>query len=135
MFHQRSSRTRRLLVIGALHFFLNQILVIAAVATIGCFFYQGNLEGIYLGLGIAGLWLLSQAIFILRSPKLACSLCMSPIWGGTKSQKHKKVRPALGISYRLGVASAVLFRGWYRCPYCGESFSVWKTRERPGSGR
>ncbi len=133
--HQRSSHTLRLLWVGALHFFINLLLAIAALCTIAYFFYTSNLVGVYVGVGLIGVWIISAFIFMARGSKIRCSLCMNPVLGGSKCQKHKNVKPSLGVSYRLGVASGVVFRGRYRCPYCGEPFSARKARGRGRSAR
>lgn len=135
MHHQRSSYALKLLKMGAVHFMLNLLLGCAALSTIGYYFYQNDQTGVYMGLGMIVVWLLSMLAFAIRGAALKCSLCMSPIWSGRKCQKHSKVKPALGVSYRLGVAMGVLFKGSYRCPYCGEPFSARKARGRERRAR
>lgn len=84
---------------------------------------------VYFGVAGAVVWSLSTLVFFVRFSSLKCSLCMNPVWAGRKCQKHSKAKPALGLSYRLGVALSVIFKGYYRCPYCGEPFSARKTHE------
>ena len=36
---------------------------------------------------------------------------------------HRNTRRLFG-SYRLRVAMAVVFLGWFRCPYCGEPTAI-----------
>lgn len=67
-------------------------------------------------------------IFMIISFSWKCPLCVGAVWKMTPYHKNKNAKKALGISYRLGVAFAVIFRRPYRCPYCGEKFSSSKTR-------
>ena len=135
MHKQRSLKALRALNIGAYHFVFN---ILLAIGAIGYFLYSAVLydeRGIMIGGGLAVLWLLSALIFFLKGASLRCSLCMNPVWAGRKCQKHSKAKPALGVSYRLGIALSVIFKGCYRCPYCGESFSARKSRKPGESSR
>ncbi len=121
---QRSKRSLRLLRRGAYHFLFNTVLGFAAVGAVAWSAYHYDLKLLYGSLGLVGLWLVSAVVFMVRGSRLRCSMCVMPLWSGSKCQKHKTVKPALGVSYRLGVALAVIFTGKYRCPYCGEIFSA-----------
>ena len=48
-----------------------------------------------------------------------CPLCMMPPLQKRGCAKHRTARTLLG-SHRLQVALSVIFRGYFRCPYCGE---------------
>jgi len=81
--------------------------------------------------GVAGVvaWVISVSAFFFRGSSLKCPLCMSPVWGKRMCQKHSKAKRALGVSYRLGIATSVIFKNRYRCPYCGEPFRAQKTKK------
>lgn len=128
MHHQRSSHSLRLLRRGAYHFLFNVVLGISAVCAIGYSVYHNNEIWLYMSLGLLAFWLISLFTFFIKASNLRCSLCMSPLWLSRKCQRPKNVKPALGISYRLGLALAVVFKGNYSCHYCGESFSAKKAR-------
>lgn len=124
MHHQRSLKAQRSLKFGACHLLFNILLAAGAVGVLAYGVYRYEQEWVYAGVGLVLLWVVSTVFFFLRGAFLKCPLCMNPVWGSRKCQKHPKVKPALGVSYRLGIACSVAFKGRYRCPYCGEPFSA-----------
>ncbi|MEO5716766.1 MAG: hypothetical protein ABIT37_25025 [Luteolibacter sp.] len=52
-----------------------------------------------------------------------CPLCHAKSISHDGCSKHRNARPLFG-SYRLRVACTVIFREYFRCPYCGESTAV-----------
>ena len=52
-----------------------------------------------------------------------CPLCLIPPLHQKKCQKDRRVK-RLFSSYRLKVATDVLFKDYFRCPYCGEATKV-----------
>lgn len=127
---QRSAKEVRTLTASACHFLFNVSLGSAVVVLLSYGFYRDDHTSMIWAASLLGLWFLSTAVFFARRLVLRCALCSVPLWSGQKCQKHKKAKPALGVSYRLGVASGVVFKGRYRCPYCGEPFSARKSRRR-----
>ncbi len=107
---------------------LNGLLGLVALGAVVYSVIRHDEIGLYVSLGLVAFWLLSVGFFFLKGSALRCSLCMAPLWSNRKCQKHKKVKPALGVSYRLGIAASVVFKGEYRCPYCGEPFSAKRVR-------
>ena len=134
MKRQRSPRAQSLLRVGAYHFLFNCLLGSAVVACFAYMFFRMFLLTSYdeqlVYCGVAGIvaWVISVAAFFFRGSSLKCPLCMSPVWGKRMCQKHTKAKRALGVSYRLGIATSVVFRNRYRCPYCGEPFRAEKTK-------
>jgi len=128
MHHQRSAYSLRQLRRGAYHFLLNVVLGITGICAVGYSVYHNNEAWLYMSLGLLAFWLFSLLTFFIKGSNLRCSLCMSPLWLSRKCQRPKNVKPAFGISYRLGLALGVVFKGRYRCPYCGEPFSSKKAR-------
>lgn len=135
MHHQRSKHALRLLRRGAYHYMLNGLLGLAALGAVVHSVIHQDEMGLYVGLGLMALWLLSMGVFFLKGAALRCSLCMAPLWSNRKCQKHRKVKPVLGVSYRLGIAASVVFKGAYRCPYCGEPFSAKRVRGEEHRGK
>lgn len=134
MHYQRSVKAQRALKIGACHFLFNILLAITALGGVVYGAYTIDQQTVYIGVALSVAWILSVVLFFAKGGGLKCSLCMNPVWGGKKCQKHSKVKPALGLSYRLGTACSIAFKGKYRCPYCGEPFSVQHgTSRRRGS--
>lgn len=135
MHHQRSARSLRLLRVGAYHFLLNILIGSSAICGVAYGAWMLEERVVYLGVAGAILWALSTCVFFFKGLSLKCPLCMNQVWAGRKCQKHSKAKPALGLSYRLGVAISIVFKGRYRCPYCGELFSATKAHEpRKGKG-
>lgn len=128
MHYQRSAHSLRRLRMGAYHFLFNMVLGITALSAVAYSAYQYNETWLYASLGAVAVWLVSIVVFFIKGASVRCSLCMTPIWSGKKCQKHKNVKPALGVSYRLGLATSIIFTGKYRCPYCGEPFCAKKIR-------
>ena len=77
----------------------------------------------------AALAIVSAFVFFILSLSWHCPLCLGKLWVRTGCRRHRKAKRALGISYRLRIALAVLFSKSYRCPYCGEPFSCRKAHK------
>jgi len=109
---------------------LNLVLVLLAVGVFGYGSWADERSWLITGACLFGVCLISiVAFFFFNRASVRCPLCMVPLWGSQKCQRNTKVKPALGVSYRLGVANSVIFRGHYRCPYCGEPFSAREARK------
>lgn len=132
---QSSPKSLKRLRGGAYHFFLNIALALAAAVYFCRSALNDNEQGVYIGCGLGLLSFMSVVVFFLRFSSFRCPLCMSPVWGSRKCQKHKTIKPALGVSYRLGIALAVISKGRYRCQYCGEPFSAKRCRETGANRR
>ena len=105
--------------------------IVLATGAIGCVVYglvDENNTLLMIGGGLALLWVLSLLSFFIKGGAVKCSLCMSPLWASRQCQKNSKVKPALGVSYRLGFASSIIAKGHFRCPYCGEPFNAKKLK-------
>ena len=130
MHHHRSKGTLRSLKLGACHFIFNIALAMATA----CFFVYGiwmfSQQWIYVGVGSLVLCLVSMGVFFAKSRSVCCPLCRMPVLSGGKCSKHRKARPALGVSYRLRVVLSALFLGYYFCIYCGEPFDTKKSRNQ-----
>lgn len=136
MRQHRSPRAQSILKVGAYHFLFNCLLGSAVVAyfaymLLTMILMESHDETlIYWGVAAVIAWVISVGVFCFRGYSLKCSLCMNPVWGKRMCQKHSKAKPALGMSYRLGIATTVVFKNRYRCPYCGEPFSAAKAKAR-----
>lgn len=108
---------------------LTVLLTMVCVCVLAYGLYTDQRFWLLIAAGAAGAWLLSLIVFFFRRSSSGCPLCMVPLWGSQKCQKSSKVKPALGVSYRLGVSSSIIFRGHYRCPYCGEPFNAREARK------
>lgn len=64
----------------------------------------------------------------LAAMRAKCPLCMMPVLATKNCVKNRNARKFLG-SYRLQVANSILFKNYFRCPFCGESTEL-LVRER-----
>jgi hypothetical protein len=71
------------------------------------------------GLALGGLALLTGIVQRILAARARCPLCLVPSMVRRNCSKHRTARRLLG-SHRLRVATSILFRGHFRCPYCGE---------------
>jgi len=71
-------------------------------------------------MGLAVLVMLAQWLVAVRA---RCPLCIGFPLAHNACVTHRDSRRLFG-SYRLRVAMSVVFQGWFRCPYCGESTVV-----------
>jgi hypothetical protein len=103
----------------------------AAVMVLG--FYHSNDAQVLTGGEIMGGGLLAYLIEWLLSARARCPLCMISPLHPKGCQKNRRVKRLFG-SYRLRVATNVLFRDFFQCPYCGEATKI-AVRERMQPGR
>lgn len=76
----------------------------------------------------AGVGLSCMAASFLMAGRLRCPLCIMPPLRNQPCSKHRGAVRLLG-SHRLEVARSVIFKGSFRCPYCGEPTAM-QVRER-----
>ena len=107
----------------------NLLLGISGISVLGYGLFTDERMWLIAGACMLGGWLFSAGIFFIKRSSIRCPLCMGPLWGNQKCQKSSKVKPALGVSYRLGMAKSIVFRGRYRCIYCGEPFDARESRK------
>jgi hypothetical protein len=100
------------LLCSALFFFTSQQIFILTAASSGGLF-------IFLWLGFWG-----------RSNRSRCQLCNTPVFKRLRCNKSSQARPLFG-SYRLRVSTTIIQKAEYRCPYCGEHFSIQVPKESP----
>lgn len=80
------------------------------------------------GLSLAGLFSLGHWVVGARA---RCPLCFVPSFSHRQQAKSRKALHFLG-SYRFFVALSVIFKGFFRCPYCGERTAMQARARRHG---
>jgi cytochrome bd-type quinol oxidase subunit 1 len=90
--------------------------------------YESNKELLLYGLAMIASTLIVAISQWILAARTRCPLCLTPVLAHKSCSKNRNARPLMG-SYRLRVATAVLFKGWFRCPYCNEP-SALKVREK-----
>ncbi|BDS06250.1 hypothetical protein NT6N_12900 [Oceaniferula spumae] len=123
MHRQSSTHSLRALKSASYHFLFNILLAISGIVIIGCGLVIQEKLWVTIGASCLLFTGLSIAVFFLRCYSWRCPLCIGRVWVKSGCRRHRKAVKAMGISYRLGVATAVIRHKPYRCPYCGEPFS------------
>ena len=93
---------------------------------LGVFGYSLMMERrdlIYIAMGLMGLALLVSISHWIVGARTRCPLCLVPSFSHQQCSKSRKARHFMG-SYRLIVALAVIFKGYFHCPYCGEPTAI-----------
>jgi len=112
---------------------MRHILIASFVLVLGYAMVMGQTElielGMMLGAGTVVVGFLQWAL----AGKTRCPLCMTPVLAHKSCSKNRKARRLLG-SYRLRVALAICFQGYFKCQYCNEPTSIEvRPRYRPNS--
>lgn len=82
----------------------------------------------YLAMGLFAVAMTVWFTHSVISQRTKCPLCLAPSFSHQLHAKSKRATHFLG-SYPLLVALSVVFRGSFRCPYCGEPTAL-KARQR-----
>ena len=59
----------------------------------------------------------------LLAGRARCPLCVGHPLAHETCATHRSIRPLFG-SHQMRVAISVVFKGWFRCPYCGEPTAI-----------
>lgn len=106
--------------LAALLLLLNRLLI---PASLGLLVYSLLLEArdlAHLSLGLVALSVFIAISQSITASRVRCPLCIGFPLSISSCVKNASARKFLG-SYRLRVACTVIFKGNFRCPYCGES--------------
>ena len=128
MRHYASKQALRSLRGRAYHFLINIFLGAVIILLISYSVLTHSIIYAHIGLGTFTLFILLSVLFTIKSQSQTCPLCKTAFWSNLKCARNHKVKPTLGLSYRLGVAVSIVTQGRYRCPFCGESFNAKKPR-------
>lgn len=93
-------------------------------------FYTAQHHWLAWAAGVAGFGILCMIICFFLSGRVKCPLCMMPPLQNRRCSRHRTSETWLG-SYKLKVAQSILFKGSFRCPYCGEPTAM-EVRQRSG---
>ena len=83
----------------------------------------------HLSLKLVGVSVLLAIVLWMMVARLRCPLCIGLPLAINGSVKSRRARRLFG-SYRFRVALAILTKGHFRCPYCGEYTAVEARRPR-----
>ncbi len=110
---------------------INTLVVPALLVLLVYSFISRDMVQTSIILGLLGLCGFGMIIRWFTAARVRCPLCLGAPLTRTLCVKHRNARSVLG-SYRLGVALAVIFKGSFRCQYCGESTAIATRSHRHG---
>lgn len=105
--------------VAALLLWLNLLLIVVTLAAFVQAFMERTLEQVAIAIGVMLTYLLSSCIQWVLAAQTKCPLCITPVLATKNCSKNKKAKRFFG-SYRLRVATSLLLRNYFRCPYCSE---------------
>ena len=73
--------------------------------------------------GLVAFTVLISILLWLFAIDVRCPLCMTPFMAKPGCAKHRRARSYMG-SYRIPVATGILFKGRFICPYCNEQTAM-----------
>ena len=104
-------------------FILAYLSIIATVAFTVYTFFKGSDNNLMILGALMGASLFFSVISMLASSSCRCQLCQTSNMRSLRCSRNRKAKKLAG-SYRLRVSTSILFTGSFRCPYCGEGFSL-----------
>lgn len=90
--------------------------------------FAGNRDLTHLAIALIGLAVPLTIVQWLAAARARCPLCIGLPLARKTCVLHRRARYFLG-SYRLRIANSIAFRGYFCCPYCGESTAI-EVRQR-----
>lgn len=91
--------------------------------SLGYALFHGERGHVHLALALIGL---TVGLFIFQwliAAYCRCPLCLGLPLAREACVKHRNATRLCG-SYRLKVAHAIIWKGYFRCPYCGETTAM-----------
>ncbi len=119
MHHPRHSRIIRNFRLAACLLILKRLVLIAVIPCCVAGILAHRHAWVLTGLSLILLGIILGVLQRIFAASAKCPLCMMPPLGRSGCVKHRRVRSLFG-SKRSLVAISILFRGWFRCPYCNE---------------
>ena len=132
MHRPRSQRSARAMRLGAGMLLFAVPVALLTVLVLGIAVYFREPQIAMVGLGLAGFTAVLLIAYRIFSASAHCPLCRAPVIGGSGAQRNRHSRRLFG-SYRLRVASGIIVRNRFVCPYCNEA-TCCTPKERPPGG-
>jgi len=98
------------------------LLMITVGYTIFTFFKSSDNNLMILG-SLLGTTLFFWALAMIASGSCRCQLCQTSNMRSLRCSRHRNSKKLLG-SHRLRTSTSIIFKGSFRCTYCGEPFSL-----------
>jgi hypothetical protein len=109
--------------LAAVLLLLKWIFFTAALSLCGYSMIMDRRDLMVIGIASMVLGVIVSLLHWAIAGRARCPLCFVPSFSHQQCAKNRKALHFLG-SYRLFVSLSVVFRGWFRCPYCGEPTSI-----------
>ena len=93
---------------------------VLTIGTLGATVYLRDQKMALVALGLLGVTLVHIVIYRIFAASAHCPLCRSPVLGGSRAQRNRRAGRLFG-SHRLRVASTIIVKNTFVCPYCHES--------------
>ena len=127
--HQlRSTNTVRRFRFVALLLCLKFVLIPTVIGMMIYSLIEFNHQLVLVTAGLAAFTVLISILLWFFAVNVRCPLCMTPFMAKPGCAKHRRARTIMG-NYRVPVATGILFKGRFTCPYCNEQTAM-KVRER-----
>ena len=130
MYHLRSQSAVTRFKLASWLLFFKWLLIPSAIAVLMYSVITIDRQLAHLAAGMFATALLVGVIQWAISTRAHCPLCLAPPIAHRCCSKHRKAKRLLG-SYRLRVACTVIFRNYFRCPYCGEPTAIGTSADSP----
>ena len=115
--------------ISAMSFLMLSLNFAATIPLVTMGFVHDDRELLLLALGLIGSGLVFLVIYRISGSSARCSLCSNPVLFSKRCSRNRNARRTMG-SYRVRVATSIVFTNRFTCPYCGER-TLCKAKQRP----
>ena len=127
-FNNRKSLTA--LRAAAAFFLFQRLLGLLFIILVACGAAALRMDVIHAGLMAACLWFgLRIAQFLMFTP-CRCPLCLGAVFARSRCLPHRTASRLLG-SHRLASSLGIIFKGRFKCTYCGTRLSMLVADRRP----
>lgn len=114
--------------LSAWFFILGLLVIPAGIAYLGWAAFSHDQKHILFSSGVIGVGVVFVILQWISASRARCPLCLTPSMAKKNCSKNRNARRLLG-SYRLRVASSIILKGSFRCPYCNEPTAL-EVRQR-----
>jgi hypothetical protein len=104
------------------------LIIPGSLAFLGHAVIVGNRDRVHLALGLVALTLMVLVVQWFIATKCRCPLCLGTPLARKACVMHRNATRLFG-SYRLRVAHSIIWKGYFRCPFCGET-TLMEVRQR-----
>lgn len=110
---------------------IGTIVLLSGIGLLGYSIFISHRAHTILGSLLIGAGVFLMIIQWITAARARCPLCLTPALAKKSCSKNRNAKRLLG-SYRLRVASSIIFRNQFRCPYCNEPTAL-EVRQRRNS--